>query len=103
MTAAAVIDERRSRSLSVEIDQTDKGKYHYKPFEKWQAAILCTVAENVDLSTNSNEMPPSAYEFLSKKCNKLLRENSVLQLECDRLKKENYQLKKTTIRMSIEC
>ena len=99
-TAAAVVNRPRPRSLSVEIDQADKGRYYWKSFEKWQASVLCTIVENVELS--ANDMPPSAYDFLSKKCNKLLRENSILQLECDRLKKENHHLKKTTIRMSIE-
>ena len=60
--------------------------------------IVGNVADLTD-----NNMPPSAYDFLSKKCNRLLRENSSLQLECDRLKKENVQMKKSTIRMFIGC
>ncbi|CAF2137342.1 unnamed protein product [Rotaria magnacalcarata] len=37
------------------------------------------------------------YEFLSKKCNKLSKENAELQLECDRLTTENQVLKRTTM------
>ena len=32
-----------------------------------------------------------------------MREVSVLQLECDRVRKENHQLKKSTMRMYTRC
>ncbi|CAF1310565.1 unnamed protein product [Rotaria magnacalcarata] len=37
------------------------------------------------------------YDTLSKKCNKLTKENAELQLECDRLTKENQIIKKSTM------
>lgn len=42
------------------------------------------------------------YEVLSKKCNKLSKENTELQLECDRLTKEVQVLKRTTMRKLIQ-
>lgn len=47
-------------------------------------------------------MSPSSFDFLSKKCNKLIKENAALQMECDRLRKENQHVKRTTIRMFSE-
>ena len=48
-------------------------------------------------------MHPAPHDFLLKKCNKLMREVSVLQLESDRAKKEIRLLKKSTIRTYTGC
>jgi hypothetical protein len=86
----------RARSPSFRLNQKEKGTLDCKIVSKRPANVLCIIVENV-AGLADNDMPPSAYEFLSKKCNRLLRENSSLQLECDRLQKENVQMKKSTI------
>ena len=92
----------RARSPPFRLNQKEKGKLEGKIFPQQPENVLRIIVDNV-ASLADNDMPPSAYDFLSKKCNRLLRENSSLQLECDRLQKENLQMKKSTIRMFVEC
>ena len=56
--------------------------------------------EEHDHDMGNNDMI-CRYEALSKKCNKLAKENIILQLECDRLTTENQVLKRTTMRKHI--
>lgn len=45
---------------------------------------------------NKSKIPCDS--FLTKKYNKILRQNTALQMECERLRMENEKFKKTTIR-----
>lgn len=60
----------------------------------------CRISDHSDPSVE--EISPSSFDFLSKKCNTLMKENAALQMECDRLRKENQHVKRTTIRMFSE-
>ncbi len=57
--------------------------------------------EEQQQNVNDNDMILK-YEVLSKKYNKLLKENAVLQSEHDRLLQENQLLKRTTMRKCIK-
>lgn len=87
-----------SRSSSIRQVRSDLRRIHR---ERLSTDHQTLIAEDADHS--SKDKHPAAYDFLLKKCNKQLREISVLQLECDRVKKENHQLKRSTIRTYTEC
>ena len=54
------------------------------------------------LQNMNNTHLMSRFEYISKKCNNLMKENAELHQECDRLTKEIQHLKRTTMRRFIE-
>lgn len=99
-SSVEVAQEQQQQQASNDVQDKNTGWFGSRQRESRRKFLFHpNISDEVNLSID--DAPASSYEFLSKKCNKLLKENVSLQLECARLTREIHQLKRTTIRMFV--